>query len=135
MPNIKMNPPQVYMCSPFWTLLPPPSPYHPSGSSQCTSPKHPVFSKAFVIVVYSLSCVLLFCEPMDCKPPGSSVCGILQAKNTRVGCHFFLQGIFPIQGSDSCIAGKLFTTEPPRKPFNDIQINIISEISGYRTVY
>ena len=37
-----MNPPQVYMCSPPWTLLPPPSPYHPSGSSQCTSPKHPV---------------------------------------------------------------------------------------------
>ena len=27
---------------PIWTLLPPPSPYHPSGSSQCTSPKHPV---------------------------------------------------------------------------------------------
>ena len=25
-----------------WTPLPPPSPYHPSGSSQCTSPKHPV---------------------------------------------------------------------------------------------
>ena len=40
--NIKMNPPQVYMCSPSWTLLPPPSPYHPSGSFQCTSPKHPV---------------------------------------------------------------------------------------------
>ena len=37
-----MNPPQVYMCSPPWTLLPHPSPYHPSGSSQCTSPKHPV---------------------------------------------------------------------------------------------
>ena len=34
-----MNPPQVYMCSPSWTHLPPPSPYHPSGSSQCTSPK------------------------------------------------------------------------------------------------
>ena len=30
------------MCSPSLTLLPPPSPYHPSGSSQCTSPKHPV---------------------------------------------------------------------------------------------
>ena len=42
LPNIKMNPPQVYLCSPSWTLLPPPSPYHPSGSSQCTSPKHPV---------------------------------------------------------------------------------------------
>ena len=37
-----MNPPQVYMCSPSRTLLPPPYPYHPSGSSQCTSPKHPV---------------------------------------------------------------------------------------------
>ena len=42
LPNIKMNPPPVYMCSPSWTLLPPPSPFHPSGSSQCTSPKHPV---------------------------------------------------------------------------------------------
>ena len=39
---INMNPPQVYTCSPSWTLLPPPSPNHPSGSSQCTSPKHPV---------------------------------------------------------------------------------------------
>ena len=42
LPNIKMNPPQVYTCSPFWTVLPPPSPVPPSGSSQCTSPKHPV---------------------------------------------------------------------------------------------
>ena len=33
---------RVYTCSPSWTLLPPPSLYHPSGSSQCTSPKHPV---------------------------------------------------------------------------------------------
>ena len=37
-----MNPPWVYKRSPSWTLLPPPSPYHPSGSSQCTSPEHPV---------------------------------------------------------------------------------------------
>ena len=42
LPNIEMNPPQVYLCSPSWTLLPPPCPYPPSGSSQCTSPKHPV---------------------------------------------------------------------------------------------
>ena len=32
LPNIKMNPPQVYMCSPSWTLLPPPSPYHAEGN-------------------------------------------------------------------------------------------------------
>ena len=42
LPNIEMNLPQVYPCSLSWTLLPPPSPYPPSGSSQCTSPKHPV---------------------------------------------------------------------------------------------
>ena len=37
-----MNLPQVHMCSPSWTLLPPSSPYHPSGSPQCSSPKHRV---------------------------------------------------------------------------------------------
>ena len=42
LPYINMNLPRVYTCSQSWTSLPPPSPYHPSGSSQCTSPKHPV---------------------------------------------------------------------------------------------
>ena len=42
LPYINMNPPQIYTCSPSWTPLPPPSLYHPSGSSQCTSPMHPV---------------------------------------------------------------------------------------------
>ena len=42
LPYINMNLPWVYTCSPSWTPLPPPSSYHPSGSSQCTSPKHPV---------------------------------------------------------------------------------------------
>ena len=42
LPYIDMNLPWVYMCSPFCTPLPLPSPSHPSGSSQCTSPKHPV---------------------------------------------------------------------------------------------
>ena len=37
-----MNQPWVYICSPSWASLPPPSPSHPSGSSQCTSPEHPV---------------------------------------------------------------------------------------------
>ena len=42
LPYINMHLPWVYTCSTSWTLLPPPSPYHPSGSSQCTSPKLPV---------------------------------------------------------------------------------------------
>ena len=32
-----MNQPWIYMCSPSWSPFPPPSPSHPSGSSQCTS--------------------------------------------------------------------------------------------------
>ena len=42
LPYINMHPPRVYTCFPSWTPLPPSSPYHPSGSSQCTSPKLPV---------------------------------------------------------------------------------------------
>jgi len=38
-------------------------------------------------------------DPMD-FPPGSSVHGDSPGKNTRVGCHSFLQGIFPTQGSN-----------------------------------
>ena len=42
LPYIHMNQPWVYMRSQSWTPLPPPSPSHPSGSSQCTSPENPV---------------------------------------------------------------------------------------------
>ena len=35
-----MNQPGIYMCSPSQSPLPPLSPSHPSGSSQCTSPEH-----------------------------------------------------------------------------------------------
>ena len=60
LPNIVMNPPQVYMCSTSWTLLPPPTPYHPSGSSQCTSPKHPVSCIKPGLVtrfIYDITCI------------------------------------------------------------------------------
>ena len=42
LPYSDLKLPWVYMCSPSWIPLPPPSPSHPSGSFQCTSPKHPV---------------------------------------------------------------------------------------------
>ena len=38
---------------------------------------------------------LTLCEAMDCSPPGSSVHGDSPGKNTGVGCHALLQGIFP----------------------------------------
>ena len=37
--------------------------------------------------------------PVDCSPPDSSVRGDSPGKNTRVGCHSLLQGVFPTQGS------------------------------------
>ena len=43
---------------------------------------------------------LFFCNPMDCSLPGSSAHGIFPGKNTGVGCHFLLQGIFLTQGSN-----------------------------------
>ena len=56
------------------------------------------------------SCMTLF-DPMDCSPPGSSVHGILQAISSSR---------WSSQPRDrtrvSCIAGRFFTTEPPRKP-------------------
>ena len=38
------------------------------------------------------------CNPKDCSPPGPSVHGDSPGKNTGVGCHSPLQGIFPTQG-------------------------------------
>ena len=42
-------------------------------------------------------------DPMDCSPPGSSVHGISQARNTAMGCYFLLQRIFLTQGSNPCL--------------------------------
>ena len=39
-------------------------------------------------------------DPVDCSPPGSSVHVDSPGKNTGVGCHVLLQGIFPTQGSN-----------------------------------
>ena len=44
------------------------------------------------------SCPTL-CDPIDGSPPGSRPWDS-PGKNTGVGCHFLLQGIFPTQGSN-----------------------------------
>ena len=52
-----------------------------------------------VLVLFAQSCPTL-CDPMDYSPPGSSVHEIFPGKDTGVGRHFLLQGIFPTQGSN-----------------------------------
>ena len=66
------------------------------------------------------SCPTL-CHPMDYRPPGFSVHGILQTR-TWSGLVFPSSGDLPIPGieprspASPALAGGFFTTEPPRKP-------------------
>ena len=84
----------------------------------------------------------ILCDLMDCSPPVPSVQGILQARTLQC-CHFFLQGIFPTQGSNPpllhllALAGTFFTTEPPAeflelKLGSKVEITIFSEEKATR---
>ena len=53
-----------------------------------------------MLCLIAQSCPIL-CDPMVCSPPGFSVHGDSPGKNTGVGCHALLQGIFPTQGSNT----------------------------------
>ena len=53
--------------------------------------------KKNILLLSAQSCLTL-CNLMDCSLPDSSVHGDSPGKNTRVGCHDLLQGIFPTQG-------------------------------------
>ena len=55
------------------------------------------FYPCLLVCVFK-SCLTL-CDPMDCSPTTRLFCPWnFPDKNTRVGCHFLLQGIFPTQG-------------------------------------
>ena len=55
--------------------------------------------------------------PYSCSLPGSSVHGDSPGKNTGVGCHSLLQGIFPTQGSNPGLPHcRHHYREPPAKP-------------------
>ena len=43
------------------------------------------------------------CDPVDCRPPGSSICGDSPGKKTGRACHALLQRIFPNQRSNPCL--------------------------------
>ena len=59
----------------------------------------PATHTLLLLLLFSLSVVSeSFVTPMDCNLPGSSVHGDSPGKNTGVGCHALLQGIFPTQG-------------------------------------
>ena len=71
-----------------------------------------------VLCLVSQLCLTL-CDPLDCDPPCSSVHGDSLGKNTKVGCHAFLQGIFPVQGSNPgllALQADSLPSEPQRRP-------------------
>ena len=56
---------------PILKPLPPPSPYHPSGSSQCTSPKHPVscMKPNWRFISYMILYMFQWHSPKSSSPP------------------------------------------------------------------
>ena len=66
------------------------------------------------------SCLAL-CDPMDCSLLDFSVHGDCPGKNTRVGCHALLQGIFPTQGSNwgLCRRWILHSLSHQGRPYNN----------------
>ena len=72
-----------------------------------------------VCVCVLLSYVWLFCDPVDCSPPGSTVHGNSPDNNAGASCHSLLQGIFPtpgIQPGFPALQTDSLPSEPPGKP-------------------
>ena len=88
----------VHMVAKNWTLL---SDWACTVNLKCCVW---VYSKVLQLYVCVLCLVTrsspTLCDPMVCRPPGSSVHEDSPGKNTSVGCHALPQGIFPTQGSN-----------------------------------
>ena len=61
---------------------------------ECSSNSDMLLVNVCMLCLVTPLCPAL-CDPMDCSPPGSSIHGDSPGKNTGVGCHSFVQGIFP----------------------------------------
>ena len=78
----------------------------------------------------SLQLCTTVCTPVDYSPLGSSVHGDSPGKNTGVGCHALLQGIFLTQGWHLHLLCLLHWQEgsspraPPRKPLQRLTMKV-----------
>ena len=79
------------------------------ATSFCSAYLRHLYVKIFINSIVNITCAMLCLvaqscptlhDPMGCSPPGSSVHGNSPGKNTGVGCHALLQGIFPTLGSN-----------------------------------
>ena len=83
LPYIDMNPPQVYMSFQSWTPLPSPTPYHLSGTSPCTSPKHPVSCIEHRLAIHFLHDSIHVSMPFSQIIPPSPSPSPSESKNTN----------------------------------------------------
>ena len=90
--------------------------HSPWGSASVLAPPlcvgQPQVSVPCPGAVLSCHSVTSLCNPMDRSPPGCSVHGDFPGKNTGVGYHALLQGIFPTQGLNHGLPALLVDSLP-----------------------
>ena len=81
-----------------------------------------IFGAYHIVCVWVAQSHPTLCDAMDWSPPGSSVHGIILGKNTGLGCHFRLQGIFLTHPgiksaslTSPALAGRFFTVWATRE--------------------
>ena len=84
----------------------------------------PIFSFRYLglLLVQLISHVWLFCDPIDCRPPDSSVHGISRQEYWS-GLPFPSPGDLPDPGMEPAspaLTGRFFTTKPPGTPWSNL---------------
>ena len=108
----------------YWSGVPLPSPVYASHRKlrkyrwEKKGPPARITEYSYMLpfpLVQLLNHVLLFCNPIDHSPPGSSVCGISQARILEwIAISFSSGSSWPQdQTCIYCIAGGFFTTKSP----------------------
>ena len=84
-----------------------------------SSSLYPFPNVLLLLLLFShwVSCVWLFCNPMDCSLPSASIHGISQTRILEWVAILFGDLSNPgIKSPFPALAGRFFTTEPPGKP-------------------
>ena len=86
------------------------------------------------------SCLTLY-DLMECSLPDSSAHGNFPSENTGMGCHFLLQGIFPMQGLNLPLLHLLhwqadsLPLAPPGKPHSTLHFNNFSCFLAFAAIF